>query len=150
MTICAGGTPAPPDVALLQGGVVIVGLYSERDAELVLQSPIERDLAVLQPRLELAHFRIRKDAALNELPLDIHADLGEELSCLAEARCVQFRGNALRREAINGKVITGTGKVDIVVSNSTKVAVTGNSVEGAADISSGNTGVTASGNAVEQ
>ena len=65
------------------------------------------------------------------------------------AEKVVIRGNALRREAINGKAITGTGKVDIVVSKSTKVAVTGNSVEGAVDISSGNTGVTASGNAVE-
>ena len=45
------------------------------------------------------------------------------------------------------KAITGSGKVDIVVAGSKKVIVSGNSVEGAIDVSSGNEGVVASGNA---
>jgi hypothetical protein len=48
------------------------------------------------------------------------------------------------------KTITGSGKVDIVVSDSKKVIVSGNSEEGAIDVSSGNEGVVASGNATVQ
>ncbi len=58
-----------------------------------------------------------------------------------------IRGNVLRRMSDYYKAITGSGKVDIVVAGSKKVIVSGNSVEGAIDVSSGNEGVVASGNA---
>lgn len=62
------------------------------------------------------------------------------------AEKLTIRGNLLRPDTIKQKRITGAGTVDIVVANSKNVSVKANVIEGAIDVSIGNTDVVAEGN----
>lgn len=59
---------------------------------------------------------------------------------------VIIRGNVLRCKMQNGNAVIGGGKVDIVVSNSRKVMVTANVVDGDINVSTGNEGLVLDGN----
>lgn len=66
------------------------------------------------------------------------------------AEKVIIRGNVLRCKIQNGNAVTGGGKVDIVVSNSKKVMVTANVVDGDINVSTGNEGLVLDGNVTKE